>query len=37
MGAEVITVRLALAGWAVAIVVGGFGLLYVLAAAVGRL
>jgi NRAMP (natural resistance-associated macrophage protein)-like metal ion transporter len=35
MGPDVITFRLALAGWAVAIVVGGFGLLYVVGAAAG--
>jgi Mn2+/Fe2+ NRAMP family transporter len=33
MGAEVITARLAFAGWAVAVIVGGFGVLYVVAAA----
>jgi Mn2+/Fe2+ NRAMP family transporter len=35
MGPEVIAFRLALAGWSVAIVVGGFGVLYVVAAAAG--
>jgi Mn2+/Fe2+ NRAMP family transporter len=37
MGLEVITFRLALAGWAVAIIIGGFGLLYVVSAAAGEL
>ena len=35
MGAQPISGRLAVAGWTVAIVVGGFGLLYVIAAALG--
>jgi Mn2+/Fe2+ NRAMP family transporter len=35
MGSRVISLRLALAGWAVAIVLGGFGLLYLVGAAVG--
>jgi Mn2+/Fe2+ NRAMP family transporter len=37
MGARLISGRLAIAGWMVAIVVGGFGLLFVIGAALGRL
>jgi Mn2+/Fe2+ NRAMP family transporter len=37
MGSQVISLRLALAGWAVAVVVGGAGLLYLVGAAVGAL
>ena len=37
MGARLISRRLAIAGWMVAIVVGGFGLLFVIGAALGRL
>jgi len=37
MGSQGISLRLALAGWAVAVVVGGAGLLYLVGAAVGAL
>jgi Mn2+/Fe2+ NRAMP family transporter len=37
MGDRPISVRLAVAGWAVAVVVGGFGLLFVVGAALGKL
>jgi Mn2+/Fe2+ NRAMP family transporter len=37
MGARPISSRLAIAGWAVAIVVGGLGLLYIVGAASGKL
>jgi Mn2+/Fe2+ NRAMP family transporter len=36
MGTQTISDRLAIAGWAVAAVVGGFGLLYVIGAALGK-
>jgi Mn2+/Fe2+ NRAMP family transporter len=36
MGDQRISVRLAIAGWTVAVVVGGFGLLYVIGAALGK-
>ena len=36
MGTQTISARLAIAGWAVAAVVGGFGLLYVIGAALGK-
>jgi hypothetical protein len=36
MGDQRISVRLAIAGWTVAVVVGGFGLLYVIGAALGQ-
>jgi Mn2+/Fe2+ NRAMP family transporter len=36
MGTQPISERLALAGWTVAAIVGGFGLLYVVGAALGR-
>ena len=36
MGAQPISVRLAILGWTVAGVVGGFGLLFVIGAAVGK-
>jgi Mn2+/Fe2+ NRAMP family transporter len=35
MGPRPISRRLAIAGWAVAVIVGGFGLLAILGAAVG--
>jgi Mn2+/Fe2+ NRAMP family transporter len=37
MGAQPISTRLAIAGWFVTIVTGGFGLLFVTAAALGKL
>jgi hypothetical protein len=36
MGDRPISVRLAIAGWAVTAIVGGFGLLFVVGAALGR-
>ena len=36
MGADVVSARLAVAGWTVAVVVGGFGLLFVIGAALGK-
>ena len=36
MGAQLISVRLAIAGWMVAVIVGGFGLLFVVGAAFGK-
>jgi len=36
MGDRRISVRLAIAGWTVAVVVGGFGLIYVIGAALGK-
>ena len=36
MGNQPISGRLALAGWTVAAIVGGFGLLYVIGAALGK-
>jgi hypothetical protein len=36
MGAQPISSRLAIAGWMVAVVVGGFGLLFVVGAALGK-
>ena len=36
MGAQPISGRLAIAGWTVAVVVGGFGLLFVIGAALGK-
>jgi hypothetical protein len=36
MGAQPISSRLAIAGWTVAISVGGFGLLFVVGAALGK-
>jgi hypothetical protein len=36
MGSQPISGRLALAGWTVAAVVGGFGLVYVMGAALGK-
>ena len=35
MGTQLISARLAIAGWAVAAIVGGFGLVYVVGAALG--
>jgi hypothetical protein len=37
MNGDPITRRLALAGWSVTVVVGGFGLLYLVAGLLGRL
>jgi hypothetical protein len=36
MGARPISARLAMAGWTVAVIVGGFGLLFVIGAALGK-
>jgi len=36
MGAQLISGRLAIAGWTVALIVGGFGLLFVIGAALGK-
>jgi hypothetical protein len=36
MGGQPISGRLAIVGWAVAVVVGGFGLLLVIGAALGQ-
>jgi hypothetical protein len=37
MGSRPISSLLAFAGWAVAVLVGGFGLLFLVAAALGKL
>jgi len=36
MGTQLISGRLALAGWTVAVVIGGLGLLFVFGAALGK-
>jgi Mn2+/Fe2+ NRAMP family transporter len=36
MGTDLISGQLAIAGWTVAVVVGGFGLLFVIGAALGK-
>jgi Mn2+/Fe2+ NRAMP family transporter len=37
MGSRLISRRLAITGWAVAVLIGGFGLLFLVAAALGKL